>query len=120
MKATVDEAAVFRDECLRLQKEWGLLHWTLQFKTKPSKPKRVDEAMVDFDCETRHATMTYWIGVEDALHPKDVAKHEMLHLLLADLVLAAVNAPRGEAGENDPTVAREEHKLIEILLKVIP
>jgi len=119
MQATKDEAAEFRAECLRWQKEFGLLHWTLQFKTKQAKQKRVDEAEVFFDCETRHAMLTYYLGVEDSLHPKDVAKHEMLHLLFADMLLAAVNAPRGEKGENDPDVGREEHKVIEVLLKVI-
>lgn len=117
MQATRDEAAEFRAECLRWQKEFGLLHWTLQFTTKQSKPKNKDEAEVFFDCETRHAKLTYYLGVEDALHPRDTAKHEMLHLLFADMLLAGLNAVRGD--EDDPTLAREEHKVIEILLKVI-
>lgn len=119
MKATADEAAEFRAECLRWQREFGLLHWTLAFKVEEAKPDCHDEAEVDFDCDTRHATLTYYTGIKDALHPKDTAKHEMLHLLFADVIHAAVNGPRGEAGENDATVAREEHKVIEILIKVI-
>jgi hypothetical protein len=53
----------------------------------------------------------------------------MLHLLDADTILAAIEAGRAaerrgdtdsDLAEADPVLGREEHKMIEILLKVIP
>jgi hypothetical protein len=116
MKAGGDEAAEFRAECLKWQTKFGLTDWTLQFKTEDGSGKH-DEAEVDYDCETRHATITYYLGVTDSLHPKDTALHEVLHLLFADMLLAAVNSRRGD--EADSVTAREEHKAIERLLKVL-
>lgn len=114
MKATADEAAVFREECVKWQTRLGLMDWTLQFKTEEAVGRK-DEADVDFDCDTRHATITYYLGVVDTLHPRDVALHEMLHLLLADSYVAAINA----RNESDPVLGREEHKVIERLIKVL-
>lgn len=114
MKATPDEAAAFREECLAWQAKLGLTDWTLQFKTADADGG-LDEAEVDFDCDTRHATITYFLNVKDSLHPKDVARHEILHLLLADMLHAAING----RDESDPILGREEHKVIERLLKVL-
>lgn len=114
MKTASDEAALFRDECLKWQKRFGLMDWTLQFKVEDANGGH-DEAEVDYDCDTRHATITYFMGVEDALHPSDVACHEVLHLLLADSRIAAIDA----RDESDPILAREEHKVIERLIKVL-
>jgi hypothetical protein len=115
MDTTADEAAFFRKECLSWQKEFGLTDWTLQFKTEPASPESHDEADIDYDCDTRHAVVTYYLGVKDALHPADVARHEILHLLFADMCLAGVNA----SSEEDAVLAREEHKVIERVLKVL-
>ena len=113
MKAGSDEAAQFREECLRWQSEFGLTDWTIQFQA--AKSDSPDEADIDYDCDTRHAKSTYYVGVEDSLHPRDVALHEVLHLLLADMLLAAISA----RDESDPILAREEHKVIERLIKVL-
>ena len=113
MKASADEAAQFREECLRWQAEFGLTDWTIQFQTAPAASP--DEADMDYDCDTRHAKSTYYVGVDDSLHPRDVALHEVLHLLMADMLLAAISA----RDESDPLLAREEHKVIERLIKVL-
>lgn len=113
MKTERDEAAEFRSECERWQSVFGLTDWTLQFKVEDATQGKNHEAETDFDCETRHATVTYNMGVEDALHPRDVAYHEILHLLFADMLLAAITA----RDESDPILGREEHKVIERMIK---
>lgn len=114
MKTAPDEAAQFREECLKWQTRFGLTDWTLQFLTEES-PGGHDEAEVDFDCDTRHAKITYYLGVKDSLHPRDVACHEILHVLFADMLLTAIEA----RDESDPRLAREEHRVIERLLKLL-
>jgi hypothetical protein len=114
MKATADDAALFRDEVLKWQKKLGLLDWTITVTAEVNPDSEV-EALCDYDCETREATMTYYIGVENVTHPRDNAKHEILHLLFADPLLAAIEA----SSEEDKLVAREEHKAIARLEKVL-
>ncbi len=114
VKTENDEAAQFRAEMERQQKLWGLTDWTYQFKTAKATQGTSHEAEVDFDCDTRHVTIVYNIGVEDALSPIDVARHETLHIALADTILSAIHA----RDESDPILAREEHKFIERALKV--
>lgn len=108
MKSEPDEAAQFREECLRWQKLMGLTDWFLTFHTEEATQADATEAETDFDCDTRHASVTYYIGVQDAMHPRDVAYHEMLHLLFADMCLAAIHA----RDESDPILGREEHRVI--------
>lgn len=114
MIAGDDDAAQFRDECLKWQKRLNLMHWTLTFRAERNSDSEI-EALCDYDCETREAVLTYFIGVKDVSHPKDNALHEMLHLLLADLNLAGVEA----SDEEDKRLVREEHKVIAVLEKVL-
>lgn len=114
MQTTAEEAALFREECIYWQKTPGLMDWTIQFATEPAGENN-DEAEVFLDCDTRHARITYYVGVQDSLHPSDVALHEILHLLFADMCLAGVNATH----EEDVLMMREEHRVIERLLKVL-
>lgn len=114
MKTTSDDAAQFREECLKWQAAFGLTDWTLQFQVVDGVGQK-DEADVDYDCNTRHATVTYYTNVDDSLHPSDLALHEILHLLLADMNLAGIDA----RSESDPILGREEHKVIERLIKVL-
>lgn len=113
MKTTADEAALFRAECLYWQEQLNLKHWTLQFKTAASKSS--DEAETDYDCETRHATIVYYLDTIDSYHPADVALHEMLHLFMADMLLAGVEAKH----EDDRILGREEHKCIVVLMPLL-
>ena len=116
MISTADDAAIFRAECLKWQKRLGLTDWALTFRTATDSPDGDTEALCDYDCDTRKASLVYYIGVPDADHPADNAQHEMLHLLLADmLLLATVDATT----EEDPRVAREEHRVIERLRNVL-
>lgn len=114
MITSQEDAAQFREECLKWQKRLNLLHWTLTFKAE-EKPDSDCEALCDYDCDTREAVLSYYIGVENVSHPKDNALHEMLHLLLADMNLAGVEA----TDEEDRRLQREEHKVIAILEKVL-
>lgn len=116
MVTTEEDTALFREECLYWQEQLNLKHWTLQFHVLPAVKGSQDEAETYYDCETRMARVTYYLGIEDCLHPADVALHEMLHLFLADMNLAGVEAE----SEEDKHLAREEHKVIEILLKLLP
>lgn len=110
-----DEAALFRKEVIYWQDLLGLTDWTLQIKIEKATQGQTHEADADYDCDTRHCKMVYFTDVEDSLHPSDVACHEVLHLLFADAFLAAIEA----RDESDPLLAREEHKVIERLLKVL-
>ena len=103
-----DEAAEFRKECIRWQEILGLTDWVLHIKAQEAVDGDDAEAMTDFDCETRHAMVTYYYGIKDAMHPRDVAYHEMLHLLFADMLLIALQA----RDESDPWLGREEHRVI--------
>lgn len=113
MKTEKDEAALFREECLRWQDAFGLKDWTLHITAEPATQGQTFEAETDYDCDTRHAKVVYYVGVEDALHPRDVAYHEIVHLLFADMLLLAIAA----RDESDPLLAREEHRVIERMIK---
>ncbi len=114
MQTGADEAALFREECHYWQRTFGLTDWAIHVKTEPAGDHN-DEAEIDLDCDTRYATITYYVGVKDSLHPSDVACHELLHLLFADMCLAGVNA----SSEEDVLLLREEHRVIERLLKIL-
>jgi hypothetical protein len=116
MKTSQDDVAVFREECLYWQERFGLQDWELRFRVENAVKDQVDEADVEYDCDTRHAVITYYLGIDDAEHPSDVALHEVLHLALADSLLAAVEA----TSEDDKRLGREEHRLIYRLMKVLP
>lgn len=113
MKASADDAAQFREECLRWQAEFGLTDWSLDIKSAPTTDDT--EAKADYDCDTRLVQLTYYVGTNDVAHPLDNALHEMLHVLFADMLLAAVQAK----SESDATLGREEHKVIERLARVL-
>ena len=111
MKTEPEEAALFRTECLRWQQAFGLIDWIIHIKVEKATPDQQHEAETDLDCETRYATITYNMGVEDAMHPSDVAYHEICHLLLADVIWCALHV-RGSEPESDKQLGIEEHKAI--------
>jgi hypothetical protein len=113
MSCTIDAAWArrFQIACRHWQKRLGLLDWTITYKTK----KGTDEAEVDYDCVTRTATITAFLGAKEAEPPARVALHEMLHLLLADAMrLAALRKD-----DTHPDVDVEEHRAVERLIHVI-
>jgi hypothetical protein len=121
VKANADGAALFREKVLYWLDMFGATDWTVQFATEDAEGREY-EAEADYDCETRHCKMTYYLGVKDTLHPEDVALHEVLHLIRADLLLVAIEVGRvtrtNEEAENHVLLQREEHKLIEREIKV--
>lgn len=86
MKTTKKQFELFREECLRLQKEWGLLDWDLYFEhykldeywaiSKMKSAGRVSTIVLSSDLEGVDVTDELIIST---------AKHEMVHHLVADL-----------------------------------
>jgi hypothetical protein len=97
----------FEASCRHWQDKLGLTDWTLQFRV--AHPKGEHEAEVHFDTESRHATVTAFVGVENALPADRVGAHEMLHLLFADWEQALKRRDTKGA-------LREEHRVVERLL----
>ena len=85
----------------------GLRDWYVYTKhsTEPSEC----EALIEYDRDTRHAAITYYSACPDPQPIERVALHEVLHLLMADVI------PADCSGD----VAREEHRMIERLLHVL-
>lgn len=115
MKTVDDDCKLFREECLFWQQAFGLNDWEIVFKFEEAKQGQDYESETDLDCDTRYATVTYFHGIVDAIHPADVALHEMQHLLYADMLLSAIHA----RDESDPILGREEHKVIIRMGKVL-
>lgn len=111
MKTT--PAQRFEAACRKWQVTLGLTDWTLTFKTTQGDGEH--EADVGYNCETRQATITYYKGVDDAAKAERVALHEMLHVLLADMLQQAAR----RACDTHVDVAREEHRVIERLLNAL-
>jgi hypothetical protein len=111
VKTESEDAQQFRAEVIRWQGVFGLTDWIIHIKVQKATPDEQHEAETSFDCETRYATVVYNLGVEDAMHPSDVAYHEICHLLLADLIFVALHV-RGIDGEADKALGIEEHKAI--------
>ncbi len=117
MKTTERHFKIFREECLRLQKAWGLLDWELTFERVRMGPyARVHQdykaraAHVDF-CEEWPAERSYTLNDE---HVRDVAKHEMIHLLIAPIA-GLVNTrflAQREAEEGEHAVVQRLMKLL--------
>jgi hypothetical protein len=85
----------------------GLRDWYVYTKhsTEPSEC----EALIEYDRDTRHASITYYSACPDPQPIERVALHEVLHLLFGDVI------PE-DCGDD---VAREEHRVIERLLHVL-
>lgn len=103
----------FEAACRRWQATLGLTDWTLTFKTATADGEY--EAYVEYNCENRHASITFFVGVKEALSPERVALHEMLHILFADMLSTAARL----ASDGHKDVGREEHKAIERLLNAL-
>lgn len=86
---------------------FGLHDWYADFQLDMEGAEA--EAQVEYDRNTRHATFTYFAAAGKSYSPDRLALHEVLHLLLGDLI------PE-DCGDD---VAREEHRVIERLLHVL-
>ena len=84
-KTTQGQFKRFRAECLRLQREWGLTEWELSFRCDV-----LDGAYADIAADYSGMTATLRLSSEvdaadDLMDAEGCAKHEMLHLLTAEL-----------------------------------
>ena len=86
---------------------FGLLDWYVDFKLDMENTEA--EAQVEYDRNTRYATFTYFAAANKSYSTDRLALHEVLHLLLGDLIPA----------DCSDDVAREEHRVIERLLHVL-
>ena len=102
-----DRFAKFREEVWHWVGRFGLRDWHVDFKLDMEETEA--EAQVEYDRNTRHATFTYFAAPDKSCVPDRLALHEVLHLLLGDLI------PE-DCGDD---VAREEHRVIERLLHVL-
>ena len=83
MKIPPKDFEIFKKECLRLQKEWGLSGWHIYFAFKPLGDRLAQTKAMLLG---RKAEMTLSSEIPDDVYGVDnpllSAKHEMLHLLL--------------------------------------
>lgn len=98
---------VFENEVRTWVDRLGLKDWYVDFKLDEESLEV--EAQVEYDKNTRHATFTYFAAAKKSYYPERLALHEVLHLLMADVI------PADCSGD----VAREEHRMIERLLHVL-
>lgn len=116
MKVPRKDFETFKNECRKWQNRLSLLDWNLFFQFK-----RLDEnraAQLDVCYRNCTATLSLTSEIDESnwgeANPKDCAKHEMLHLLLARL--------EGMAQERFLTldeIQNEWERLVLILEKVI-
>lgn len=106
--------AAFRKACLKWQQQLGLQDWRLMFELdREAEPER--HARVHYNIANRAAKLIYCARSETDQSIERLALHEMLHLLVAEaLELAGARADGSHAD-----VIREEHRVIERLLKVL-
>ena len=80
-KTTQAEFDRFKIECIRLQKEWGLLDYSLYF-THHTPADAFATCAVDEEGCTARLSLTGKFTVPDAPPVELLAKHEMIHLLI--------------------------------------
>jgi len=82
-KLTQKEFTQFKNECLKLQKEFGLLDWELYFDFKPLEDRF---AQVKMNEESKVTVITLSSELEDDNYKDrqvlNSARHEMIHILL--------------------------------------
>ncbi len=106
--------AAFRKACLKWQQQLGLQDWRLMFELDRVSPSD-RHARVLYNIQSRAAKLTYCARSETDQSIERLALHEMLHLLAAEML--ALAGTRADNSHED--VIREEHRVIERLLKVL-
>ena len=116
MRVPKKDFLLFKKECLRLQKAWGLSGWELSFVFKPLNNSFGN---TNANLESRKVTLTFSATLSDDTesdrNPRRTAKHEMLHVLLWRLSCNG-RARYPTESEMDET----EHELVMQLMKIIP
>jgi hypothetical protein len=85
MKTTKKQYDTFVNECVRLQKEWGLINWHIYFEHTDKVNGYADiGTCTNYVCTVRMAKS---IDKEEVKHfdPIKSARHEMIHLILGRL-----------------------------------
>lgn len=89
MKTTAKHFALFKKECLRLQSAWQLADFELHFEHCLLGKSYYADCSVSL--EDRQATIRFCLEWQTSNEPlneatlKDLAKHELLHVLLAPM-----------------------------------
>lgn len=106
----------FKRSCERWKTKFGLSDWRLLFKQVKNESSS-PIARVFSDVEARVATIEWHssVSVSDVYRIDEVAKHELLHVMLADWghIIALL------ASNSHSAAMREEHRLITRLMVVI-
>jgi len=80
----------FKEKCLEFQKEWGLSDWTLFFEHKQLTDQYANSETFH---KGRNAVLRMTLKVEQSDEsnetPERLAKHEMLHVMIADFSFLA-------------------------------
>jgi len=84
MKTTESDFDRFKHECIRLQKEWGLLEYALYFSHNTPSDAYATCAVDEEGCTAR-LSLTEEFTTPDPPMIEMLAKHEMLHLLVSRL-----------------------------------
>ena len=72
----------FKDECLRLQKKWGLTNYDLFIEEKALDRNALSRIFVDDESFNANIQFDTKKVIECKSMPKELAKHEMIHLIL--------------------------------------
>lgn len=101
----------FKIACRKWQARFGLTDWAIVYKTAEKDAEHF--GYVHYNWDSRRAIITL---VKDADGDVEaIALHEMLHVLLADLLATVAQ----RASDTHPDVGREEHRVIERLMAVL-
>ena len=103
---------VYKTECHRLQAVFNLGDWDISYELSRSA---TDAASTTYDCWHRIATLQYNdnISVRKAIAD---ARHEMFHLLLADLTM---HYEMGKAGKKYISMALERLSTLAEKLRIV-
>ena len=115
---TDDDIAAFWSAMDYWRDKFGLHAWRVHYSTQEAAGKTMAEC-VKWDRQAKMVTVrigTNWMSSEPTPEAiSRVAMHECLHILLADLIDAAINA-----GEYDESVVNAEHAVINTLERLLP
>lgn len=116
METTKEHLDLFKKECLRLQKKWGLTGWELYFFRSELDEENFAQLHADPCGRVVRADLALNWPASEIIEKeiKNAAKHEMLHLIISRL--DAIGRTRF-VSETEADEAREE--VVRILEKIV-
>lgn len=117
------EVAEFKDSVLRWQRTLNLMDWTILINEVSADSAKKDRKGVRWkycvvQCDPCQHLAVLFLNLEarywNAETPADVAKHEMLHVLLS-----ALTRMSEEYGWTSTAVDSEEHRVVRTLMKLL-